>query len=741
VMFEQQNAGGGGLAMPGLELGPLGVASDVVAQFDLMLSLRDVGERIVGGLVYATALYERSTVERHLGYLRTLLEGMVADETQAIDRLRLMPEAERCQLLYEWNATEAEYPREKCVHEMFEEQAEKRPDAVAVVYEEASLSYGELNGRAYQMGHYLRELGVGPDERVAIYLERSLEIVVGLLGVLKAGGGYVPLDPAYPVERLRYMVADSEPVALLTEGRWQGVFSGVGEKVAVVEVDGAGALWREGPASNPAWNRSGGGARDLAYLIYTSGSTGEPKGVMVEQGGMVNHLYAKIGDLGLTRQDVVAQTASQCFDISVWQFFGALLVGGKVVIVGEEEVHDPEGLLGILEGRGVTVWETVPSMLEAMVGEGIERRERLESVRWAVVTGEACPVGLCRRWRSLYPAIEMLNAYGPTECSDDVTHYAMEEGWNGEELKQVPIGRPLMNTEVYVLDSEGEPAPVGVRGELYIGGEGVGRGYWKRADLTGERFVADRFGRREGGRLYRTGDVGRWGRDGNVEFLGRIDYQVKIRGYRIELGEIEARLMEHEAVREAVVIAREDTTGDKRLVAYYTGAEESGVGGDGKDGIAEELRMHLSAKLPEYMAPAAYVRLEKMPFTRNGKVDRKGLPAPEREAYWVREYEEPKGEAERALAEIWAEVLKVERVGRHDNFFELGGHSLLMVRVIARMRQAGWQVDVRTLFVTPVLAGLAATLGRSIDEVKVPPNPILELGRRRDNLNTVEIRL
>ena len=443
---------------------------------------------------------------------------------------------------------------------------------------------------------------------------------------------------------------------------------------------------------------------------------------MVEQGGMVNHLFAKIRDLQLSERDVVAQTASQCFDISVWQFFAALVVGGQVQIVGQQEAHDPEALLRVLDHSGVTVWETVPSLLEAIVSEERESWERLGSLRWVVVTGEACPVGLCRRWKSLYPAIAMMNAYGPTECSDDVTHYALGPGWTGEAMRQLPIGRPLMNTEVYVLDGEGEPAPVGVRGELYIGGEGVGRGYWKRPELTGDRFVADRFGRRAGARLYRTGDVGRWQAEGTLEFLGRRDHQVKIRGYRIELGEIEARLTEHEAVQEAVVIEREDTLGDKRLVAYYSSVESNGAS---KDGIgAEELRRHLLATLPEYMTPAAYVRMAKLPLTPNGKVDRKALPAPETDAYAAREYEEPVGEIERAVAEIWADVLKVERVGRHDNFFELGGHSLLVVRVIARLRQVGLDVDVRTLFVTPVLAELAAEIVSKRILVEGPPNGI-----------------
>ena len=687
--------------------------------YPVTLDVDDLGEDFV-----MQAQVESSVdAERVCEYMRTALESLVealeSEPSRPLRALEVAPEAERRQLLYEWNATQAEYPREKLVHELFEEQVEKTPEAVAVVFEDAILSYGELNRLANRLAHYLRELGVGPDGRVAICAERGLEMMVGLLGVFKAGGAYIPLDPRYPRERLRYMLEDSEPAVLLTQERWQGLFSGVGEKLPALNLDEAAPQWRERPETNPVWNGIGGGSQHLAYLIYTSGSTGTPKGAMVEQGGMVNHLYIMVRDLQLTGQDVVAQTASQCFDISVWQFLNALLVGGKTLIVGEEDARDPESLLKVLDSKGVTIFQTVPSMLEAMIVEGGEIGVGLNSLRWALVCGEASSVELWRRWKSLYPSVPLLNAYGPAECSDDVTFYAMQEGWSGEEMTLVPIGKPLMNTQVYVLDGREEPAPMGVIGELYIGGEEVGRGYWNRAGLTAERFVADRFGSQVGGRLYRTGDVARWGRDGNLEFLGRIDHQVKIRGYRIELGEIEARLLEHIAVREAVVIAREDTVGDRRLVAYYTSAEVNGGGGEGIG--AEQLRGLLLAKLPEYMIPAAYVQLEKLPLSPNGKVDRKALPAPEGGAYVARGYEEPVGETERTLAGVWAELLRLERVGRHDNFFELGGHSLLVVRVISRMRKVlNVEITIGDVFAHPALADLARTI-ESAGQAELPP--------------------
>ena len=704
--------------------GVRGLYGEELTNYPLTLDVDDLGENFQLKAQVESSVGAMRVCQYMHTALESLVEALESEPSRPLRALEVAPEAERRRLLYEWNATQAEYPaagsrREKLVHELFEEQVEKTPEAVAVVFEDAILSYGELNRLANRLAHYLRELGVGPDGRVAICAERGLEMMVGLLGVFKAGGAYIPLDPRYPRERLRYMLEDGEPAVLLTQERWQGLFSGVGEKLPALNLDEAAPQWRERPETNPVWNGIGGGSQHLAYLIYTSGSTGTPKGAMVEQGGMVNHLYIMVRDLQLTGQDVVAQTASQCFDISVWQFLNALLVGGKTLIVGEEDARDPESLLKVLDSKGVTIFQTVPSMLEAMIVEGGEIGVGLNSLRWALVCGEASSVELWRRWKSLYPSVPLLNAYGPAECSDDVTFYAMQEGWSGEEMTLVPIGKPLMNTQVYVLDGREEPAPMGVIGELYIGGEEVGRGYWNRAGLTAERFVADRFGSQVGGRLYRTGDVARWGRDGNLEFLGRIDHQVKIRGYRIELGEIEARLLEHIAVREAVVIAREDTVGDRRLVAYYTSAEVNGGGGEGIG--AEQLRGLLLAKLPEYMIPAAYVQLEKLPLSPNGKVDRKALPAPEGGAYVARGYEEPVGETERTLAGVWAELLRLERVGRHDNFFELGGHSLLVVRVISRMRKVlNVEITIGDVFAHPALADLARTI-ESAGQAELPP--------------------
>jgi amino acid adenylation domain-containing protein/FkbM family methyltransferase len=741
VMFSwQQSSPGLELKLPDLKVEEFEGAAHVSAKFDLMLALRERNGQIEGGFEYASSLFESSTIERYAEYLQAMLNAAAAQDTQPIDRLVPLSEAERDEIVYEWNRTESEDTGKRTAQQLFEEQVERSPDAVAVSMEDRSVSYMELNHRANQMARYLRNLGVREEQRVAICAERGLEMLIAILAVWKAGAAYIPLDPAYPKERLRYMVQDSAPSVLLGESKWHGLLEEIrpaAGSVSIVELGESGP-WQQGTESNreaagEAWE-----GEQLAYLIYTSGSTGVPKGVMVEQRGMVNHLLAKIEELELGAEDVVAQTASACFDISVWQFVAALVVGARVLMVGEKETRDGEALAATLRQGRVTIWETVPSLLETMVGEaGARQTGELERLRWTVVTGEACPVRLWREWKRQHRGCGMVNAYGPTECSDDVTHYgrteekaagaaAGVEDQSGVEQKgQVPIGRPLRNTQVYVLDGAGEVALRGVSGELFIGGEGVGRGYWNRPELTAERFVADGLGRGSGRRLYRSGDRVRWGGSGELEFLGRVDEQVKLRGYRIELGEIEARLLEHAEIAEAAVVVREDGEGERRLVAYYRLADKNALTEDQAAELgAEQLRLYLGSRLPQYMLPAAYVRLEKFPLTLNGKLDRKSLPAPEAEVFGRAVYQEPVGEVETTLAAMWAELLKLDRVSRTDNFFELGGHSLLAVRAATLMQKAGLDVGVRTLLATPVLSELAAEIGSSTDEIKIPPNLI-----------------
>jgi amino acid adenylation domain-containing protein len=688
VMFAWQNAPRGALELPGLRAGPVGPEAQVTAKFDLSLSLQEAGGRIVGGLEYATALFDASTAERFLGYLRRVLEEMVAGDGQAVDRMALLSAAERRRVLEEWNATGAEYPA-ACVHELFEAQVDRTPRAVAVVHGEHSLTYAELDARANRLAHHLRERGVGPDAHVGICVQRGVEMVVGVLAILKAGGAYVPLDPAYPEDRLRFMLADSAPVAVLADG---AALPDAG--VPVVDVSAAVPAWAGQPGTRPG--RGGLRPEHLAYLIYTSGSTGRPKGVMVEHRNAANFLcWAREAFGG----GVLARTlfsTSLNFDLSVFECF-APLVSGAAVHVMRDALE--------LDQTSATLVNTVPSAMKALVEAGRVPR----SVHTVNLAGEAVRASLVERIFSDTGVQRVCNLYGPSETTTYSTWVEMKR----DDGFAPHVGRPVANTQVYILDAHGQPEPAGVVGEIHIGGAGVARGYLNRPELTAERFVRDPFSADPDARMYRTGDLGRWRPDGTVEFLGRNDGQVKVRGYRIELGEIEARLDAHPEVRESVVVAREDVPGDPRLVAYHVGTAG-----------AETLRAHLAGLLPAYMVPAAYVQLEALPLTPNGKTDRRALPAPHGAAYGAREYEAPEGAAEAALAEIWAELLGVERVGRHDNFFRLGGHSLLAVRLIERMREAGLHADVQALFTAPTLAALAALAGAPEHAVEVPANLI-----------------
>ncbi|HET7462356.1 MAG TPA: amino acid adenylation domain-containing protein, partial [Longimicrobium sp.] len=693
VMFTWQNAPGGDLSLPGLQVGGVGADSlQARAKFDLLLSLREAEGRIVGAVTYATALFEPETVERYLGYFRRVLEEMVADPARPVERLAMLPPGERRRVVEEWNRTAAEYPGEWCLHELFERQAARTPDAAAVVFAGLHLGYAELNRRANRLAHHLRALGVGPDVRVGLCVERSLEMMVGLLAVLKAGGAYVPLDPDYPAERLAYMLADSAPAAVLTQRALRGRVEGAG--VPVLELDAAAPEWADRPETDP--ERGALTPGHLAYVIYTSGSTGRPKGVGVPHRGVVNALAWMRELSGLGGDDAVLHKTPYSFDASLRELLPPLLAGARLVLARPEGHRDPAYLLELMRRERITTLHAVPSLLQALADEG--GLAACGALRTVMCGGEALPGELARRFSGQAPWARLYNVYGPTEAAVDVTAWRCGPG--DQAGRAVPIGAPMANVRIYLLDPGGEPVPVGVKGELYIGGAQVARGYLGRPELTAERFVADPFGGEPGARLYRTGDLARWRPDGTVEYLGRMDHQVKVRGFRIELGEIEARLTGHPGVRETVVLAREDTPGDTRLVAYVVGDDSAG---------AEALRAHLGEALPAYMLPAAFVRLERWPLTPNGKLDRRALPAPEGEAYAARRYEPPVGQTEQALAEIWAEVLGVERVGRHDNFFELGGHSLLAVKLMERMRRRGLHAEVRALFLSPTFADFAAS--------------------------------
>ncbi|RKH00252.1 amino acid adenylation domain-containing protein, partial [Corallococcus sp. CA053C] len=618
------------------------------AKFDLSLVMAETPEGLTGTLEYSSDRFDVETVRRLAVHLRTLLDGIAADPERHLGALPLLTPEERRRILVEWNDTAVDVPLESCFPQLFEQQVRKTPDAVAVVHEDERVTYRELNRRANRLAAHLRSGGVGPDDVVALLLERGVGLLTSILAVFKAGGAYLPLDPHHPAQRHLQVLGQGGVNRVISTRGLSAVLEGAAG-LDLFHVEDLDAL----PARDedlPALSRPG----HLAYVIYTSGSTGLPKGAMVEHRGMLNHLYAKLRDLELGPSDAIAQTASQCFDISVWQFLSALLVGGRVHVYPEEVAGDPRRLFERVGEEGITILEVVPSLLRAAL-EDLSARGlqtfQVPRLRWLLLTGEALPPGLARAWLERQPACPVLNAYGPTECSDDVAHHPIRvPGATGEAY--TPIGRPILNTRLYVLDRWMHPVPPGVVGELFVGGICVGRGYLNDPVRTSQSFLADPFDAGPAARLYRTGDLARFTPNGELVFLGRVDHQVKVRGFRIELGEIEVALEALPAVREAVVVAREDTAGNKRLVAYVVAREEVPVAA---------LRQALAQRLPEYMVPSVFMLLEAMPLTSNGKVDRKALPTLRLDREALGEgYTAPRTAVEELLAGVWAEVLGLE---------------------------------------------------------------------------------
>ena len=713
VMFVWQNNDSAKVSFAGVEAVPLG-SPVVQAKFDLSIAMAENGKRITGSLQYAASLFDRSTIEHYAGYLRNVLAAMVADEDCTIAALKLVSEAERRELIAEHSATKTLHSNDRHIHESFEARAAETPGAVALTYEGAQVTYAELNARANKVARYLRSLGVKPDDRVALCVERSVEMIVGILAVLKAGAGYVPLDPSYPPDRLRFMLADSAPVAVLTNGavseavRESLDFSGV----RVVDLQADAARWAGQSGENVACD--GLTPQHLAYVIYTSGTSGQPKGVMVEHANVVRLFGATEAWFRFSASDVWTLFHSAAFDFSVWEMWGALLYGGRLVIVPHAVTRSPEEFYKVVCTEGVTVLNQTPSAFRQLLAAQRESGAT-HCLRTMIFGGEALDPATLAPWYAdaRNAGVALVNMYGITETTVHVTYQPIE----AEHLAQPgrsPIGQRIPDLSVYILDVDREPVPTGVVGELYVGGAGVARGYLNRPDLTAERFIASPFV--AGERLYKTGDLARYLSDGTIEYLGRNDSQVKIRGFRIELGEIEARLMQFPTIEHAIVLAREDSPGERRLVAYYVAAGRELV-------QVESLRTHLQGVLPEYMIPAAYVRLDALPLTANGKLDRKLLPAPESSAYVDRMYEAPDGDVEQRIARIWSEVLGVEleRIGRHDNFFELGGHSLLAMRVLSHTRNAGLGADVQSLFAAPSLRELANIWRVEEETIDIPP--------------------
>ncbi|NEQ64891.1 MAG: amino acid adenylation domain-containing protein [Symploca sp. SIO2D2] len=666
-------------------------------QFDLDLEMMEGSSSVFGTFKYNTDLFDGSTIERMAGHFQNLLSTIVENPQVSVAELPLLSEAERHQLLVEWNDTESEYPSDKCIHQLFEEQVERTPDAVAVVFENQRLTYQQLNQRTNQLAHHLQSVGVGLEVLVGICVERSLEMVVGLLGLLKAGAAYVPLDPNYPAERLSYMLADSGVEVLLTQSSLLESLPEQEQQARVVCLDSDWGTIEQQSQENL---EVGVNSDNLAYVIYTSGSTGKPKGAMNTHQGFRNRLLWMQEAYQLTSSDRVMQKTPFSFDVSVWEFFWPLLTGARIVVAKPEGHKDSTYLVNLISSQQITTTHFVPSMLQVFLLE--PNLENCSCLKRVFCSGEALPVELTQRFFSKF-SCELHNLYGPTEAAIDVTFWQCQPQ---ENLQIVPIGRPISNTQIYILDQHLQVAPIGVPGELYIGGDGLARGYLNRPELTGEKFIPNPFSSAPSERLYKTGDLARYLRDGNIEFLGRINNQVKLRGFRIELGEIESVLNTHPQISQALVIAREELPGHKRLVAYVVTSDESL--------ITNQLRKFLKQKLPEYMVPSAFVTLDTLPLTPNGKLDRKALPAPDGEITREQEYVAPRTEIEQTLTNIWQELLLKDKVSIHDNFFEIGGDSILSIQVVSRAKNSGIQITPQQIFQNQTIAELGSVANTTV---------------------------
>ncbi|MEH2001258.1 MAG: amino acid adenylation domain-containing protein [Nostoc sp.] len=731
---------GGEVDKEGIKLKPFEIPQ-MEGQFDLNLTIAEASSSLSGIFKYNTDLFDASTIERMLGHFVTLLEGVVVNPQQKISQLPMLTEVEQHQLLVKWNNTQVEYRQDKCIHQLFEEQVERTPDAVAVVFENQQLTYHQLNCRANQLAHYLKSLNVGADVLVGLCVERSLETIVGILGIFKAGGAYVPLDPDYPVERLQFILEDAQLSGLLTQQ--QLVKSLPKHQARVICLDSDWEKIAQKCESNPKNTTT---PDKLAYVIYTSGSTGKPKGVLVNHSNVVRLFAATNSWYSFNSQDVWTLFHSYAFDFSVWEIWGALLYGGRLVVVPYLVTRSPESFFELLTQEKVTILNQTPSAFRQLIQaeQSITTTGNL-SLRLVIFGGEALELKSLQPWFERYgdKSPQLVNMYGITETTVHVTYRPLSK----TDLNSTAsvIGRPIPDLQVYVLDEYLQPVPIGVGGEMYVGGAGVARGYLNRPELTAQRFISnpfdgsrgakedqsfncDRVGgasRREActkySRLYKTGDLARYLPNGELEYLGRIDQQVKIRGFRIELGEIEALLAQHPAVWESVVVIREDELDDKRLVAYVVPKVK-------QSSTAAELRQFLANQLPSYMVPNTFVMLESLPLTSNGKVDRRALPKPELDSKLLEKFVAPRTPIEEMLAQIWAQVLKVEQVGIYDNFFELGGHSLLATQLLSRIRTSlKVELPLRSLFAAATLAELAQEMGQlqqqSLEKTSLPILP------------------
>ena len=717
VVFALQNAPMAPLDLPGVSFNWLQMET-AKAKFDLTLSMEETEKELIGYWEYNQDLFESSTIRRAIGHFKTLLEAIATHPQIRVSELPLLTEAEHHQLLIEWNNPKITYPQNQCIHQLFESQVERTPDTVAVVFEDKQLTYRELNGKANQLARYLQSLGVKPEVLVGICVERSLEMIIGLLGILKAGGAYVPLDSNYPPERLAFILADTGISIILTQEKLKSTIPSAGDVTICLDTQ-----WHEIAQYAPTNLTTSVEPENLAYIIYTSGSTGQPKGVLIQHNNVTRLFVATQSWFSFNSNDVWTLFHSYAFDFSVWEIWGALLYGGCLVVVPYWISRSPQDFYKLLCQHKVTVLNQTPSAFRQLIQ--VEEFVKIETplhLRFVIFGGEALEIKSLEPWferhGDSYP--QLINMYGITETTVHVTYRQLTI--SDLKSKASPIGSPIPDLQIYILDKHLQPLPIGVSGEIHIGGAGLARGYLNRPELTEQKFIPNPFSNDIGSRLYKTGDKARYLPDGNIEFIGRIDNQVKIRGFRIELGEIEAILTQHPDVGEAIVIVREDTPGDKRLVAYIVAKKEV---------TSSQLRNFLKTKLPDYMIPSAFVFLDAIPLTPNGKTNRRALPAPDTSHLSEKAGIAPRTTTELKLVQIWSEVLNIPILGVRDNFFELGGHSLLAVRLMARIEQQfGIHLPLATLFTEPTIESLASLLSSATDAQ--PFSPLVAIQKTGD---------
>jgi len=703
----------GDIALEAIENGPKRYVN-----FEFTVNVLDNGRDLVLIGEYNSDLHDAETIDRWLGHYRCILEAVAADPDQRIDELPLLTDAERRVLVEAWNSTAIAMPGERLLHRLFQAQAARTPDAVAVLYGEKRLSYAELEARANRVAHALQACGVGADTVVPLCVERSLDMVIGMLGILKAGGAYLPVDPELPQQRIAYMLEEARAPIVLTQSHLAERLPGQPGRTLLLDAEAPDTGSQ--PTVPPPERAT---ADSIAYVIYTSGSTGRPKGVLVPHAAISNHMHWMQRVYPLGPSDAVLQKTGYGFDASVWEFFAPLMAGARIVMARSGGQLDPAYLAEAILAHGVTRLQLVPSQLRLLLEEPAFWC-CAPPLKHVFCGGEPLTAELCTEFYRRLPHAALHNLYGPTEATIDATAWdCPREG----VPSVIPIGRPIDNVRAYIVDTRLQPVPIGVAGELLIGGAGLARGYLERPELTAEKFLDDPYYHERGARVYRTGDLARWRADGTIEFLGRSDEQVKIRGYRIEPGEIEAAMRAHPDIRHAVVIAREDTSGERRLVAYYVAENQT-------PGLVDQLRSRIRITMPEYMVPTWFVPLAALPLTHNGKLDRTALPPPGiPEAVAQQPPVAPRTAPEVMVAKLFREVLRRDEIGIHHNFFDLGGDSLMAARLMARLRAAsGMDVPLRVLFERPTIAGLAEALDALAWVAE--PGPPLSGGTERERI-------